>query len=467
MLCPCCFKLIFTVQSSFMNRTIIVLILIGLFSYAVKAQDNLNMELIYHWDEGGTVASSAWGNIYNEVWGYVQDEREYAIIGTTEGTHFLDITDPSEPVEVDYVAGTQQGPIVVHRDYHNLDNYLYMVCQEGQSSLQIADLSYLPDSVHVVYDSDEILVGSHNIFIDTTQAVLYAVFNFVTGTNNIVRWQRIDISEPENPVLIDQSTTGPYIHDLYVDDGLAFMNRGNTDMAVYDFNQEPPAILGGIDGYIGQGYNHSGYPTPDLNTYVMGDETHGSPIKILDVSDLTDIEVLSTVTSGIDELSIAHNQIVHEGRMYSAYYYDGIYAWSIEDPSNPVLLGYYDTSELNHQQSYEGAWGVYPFLPSGNILVSDMQTGLWIFQLDPILSTKDDDFDIPVNLWPNPADDVLNVQTSAQVESFSVVDLGGKVILSGKTKSQAQLDISDLAKGIYVLKLNSDRGILNKKFIVK
>jgi choice-of-anchor B domain-containing protein len=434
---------------------------------AAFAQESLNMEMVYHWDEGGTIASSAWGNIYNEVWGYAQDGREYAIIGTTEGTHFLDITDATEPVEVDFVAGAAQGPVIVHRDYHNLDNYLYMVCQEGQSTLQIADLSYLPDSVHVVYDSDEILVGSHNIFIDTTQAVLYAVFNFINGTNNIVRWQRIDISDPVNPSLIDQTTSGPYIHDLYVDDGIAFMNRGNTDMAVYDFNQDPPAILGTIDGYIGQGYNHSGYPTPDLNTYVMGDETHGSPIKILDISDLTDIEVLSTVTSGVNDLSIAHNQIVYQNRMYSAYYYDGIYAWSIEDPENPVLLGYYDTSELEHQQSYEGAWGVYPFLPSGNILVSDMQTGLWIFQLDPILSAENTDRENVVNIWPNPVSETLNIHSSAYIHSFSIRDLGGKEVVSGKTGLSNTIDVGALDKGIYILQLESDKGLLNKKFIVK
>jgi len=424
------------------------------------------MELIHHWDEGGTIASADWGNVYNEIWGYAEDGREYAIIGTTEGTHFLDITDPTDPVEVDFVAGAQQGPIVVHRDYHNLDNYLYMVCQEGQSSLQIADLSYLPDSVHVVYDSNEIFRGTHNIFIDTTQAVMYAVFNYVNGINNIVRWQRIDISDPENPSLIDQTTSGPYIHDLYVDDGIAFMNRSYTDMAVYDFNQDPPAILGNIDGYIGQGYNHSGYPTPDLNTYVMGDETHGSPIKILDVSDLSDIEVLSTVSSGINNLSIAHNQIVHENILYSAYYYDGIYAWSIEDPSEPVLLGFYDTSELMHQQSYEGAWGVYPFLPSGNILVSDMQTGLWIFQLDPVLGTEDSDLD-SVSLWPNPASDYINIQANTEVRSFVITSMSGKNVMEGLTKSQSQIDIRELKQGIYVLRLESDRGILNKKFIVR
>lgn len=425
------------------------------------------MELIYHWDEGGTVASSAWGNIYNEVWGYAQNDREYAIIGTTEGTHFLDITNLSEPIEVDFVAGAAQGPAIVHRDYHNLDNYLYMVCQEGPSTLQIADLSYLPDSVHVVYDSDEILVGSHNIFIDTTQAVMYAVFNIVNGTNNIVRWQQIDISDPVNPSLIEQTTSGPYIHDLWVDDGIAFMNRGNTDMAVYDFNQSPPDIIGTIDGYIGQGYNHSGYPTPDLNTYVMGDETHGSPIKILDISDLTDIEVLSTVTSGVDDLSIAHNQIIYENRMYSAYYYDGIYAWSIEDPENPILLGYYDTSELSHQQSYEGAWGVYPFLPSGNILVSDMQTGLWIFQLDPILSTETEEYQSALNIWPNPASESLHIHTKASVDYFSVTDLGGKRVLEGKMQSSGSIDVDELEKGIYILHLESDRGLLNKKFIVQ
>ena len=68
--------------------------------------------------------------------------------------------------------------------------------------------------------------------------------------------------------------------------------------------------------------------------------------------------------------------------MYTAHYHDGVYIHDISDPNNPILVAFYDTFDPTHYNSYMGAWGVYPFLPSGNILVSDMQTGLYVFEID-------------------------------------------------------------------------------------
>ncbi len=346
-----------------------------------------------------------------------------------------------------------------------------MVCQEGESSLQIADLSYLPDSVHLVYDSNELLKGSHNIFIDTTQAILYTVFTYRDGVNGIIRMQRIDISNPEEPVIIDQSLTGPYIHDLYVDDGLALLNRGNTDMSIFDYNTSPAEFLGSIDNYPGQGYNHSGYPTPEGDIYVMADETHGSPIKILDISDPSDIQVLATVSSEVNELSIAHNQILHENKMYSAYYYDGVYVWSIEDPENPILLGFYDTSTIPHQTSYEGAWGVYPYLPSGRLLVSDMQTGLWVFELDATLGVTSMDKVEPLRLWPNPAESFIQIDNSTFQNGacYTIFDVAGKIVLTGNSASQNNLRIGTdgLENGLYTVTLQDQNVIQSAKFVIQ
>ncbi len=440
-----------------------------LFSLAGSAQDSLHMETLFHWDGSNAVGSQLYDNVYNEVWGYAQDGREYAIIGTSAGTHFFDITEPENGVEVDFVAGRQQGPVVVHRDYHNMGAHLYMVCQEGLSSLQIADLSYLPDSVHVVYDSDELIRGSHNIFIDTVQAKLFSGVTIRPGVNTIIRLQVLSLAEPLNPVVISQQTSGVYTHDMYVNDGRAILNQEFSGMAMYDFSNVPSIFLGSITNYPGVGYNHSGYPTPDGTIYAMADETHGSPIKILDISDPSDIQVLSTVSSGVDELSIAHNQIVHENKLYSAYYYDGIYVWSIEDPENPVLLGYYDTSILPHDDTYEGAWGVYPFLPSGNILVSDMQTGLWVFTLDATLATTFGSEKPAVKTWPNPVSEQLNFSISENIDlkEYSIISMTGKQVGSGVLEKPRQaINLSALASGIYILRLEQDGNpIAHTKFV--
>ena len=93
--------------------------------------------------------------------------------------------------------GRYTGSDAIHRDYHDYQNYLYAVCDEGPSSLQIMDLSFLPDSVSVIYDDDSLITRSHNIFIDTAYAKLYSCSNKNSGGSNALKV--LDISTPTNP----------------------------------------------------------------------------------------------------------------------------------------------------------------------------------------------------------------------------------------------------------------------------
>ena len=144
-----------------------------LFTTTIQAQDSENINLLYQWSVDTLIGSEAFDNVYNEVWGVVVDDREYAIIGSTAGTHFFDVTNHSTASEIAFVAGRVVGDEIIHRDYHDYQNYLYAVSDEGLSSLQIIDISTLPDSVSVVYDSSDLFYRSHNIFIDTAKARLY------------------------------------------------------------------------------------------------------------------------------------------------------------------------------------------------------------------------------------------------------------------------------------------------------
>ena len=58
-------------------------------SFGYLAQDSLNMKVLYNWKDNSLSATNLYNNAYNEVWGYAKNGREYAIIGTTRGTHFL------------------------------------------------------------------------------------------------------------------------------------------------------------------------------------------------------------------------------------------------------------------------------------------------------------------------------------------------------------------------------------------
>ena len=128
------------------------LLLLGLFAWSgLSAQDAFNAELLFHWYDSEIPGSNVYDNAYNECWGMVQDGREYAVIGTTLGTHIFDVTEPETAYEAAFVEGAVTGGIIIHRDFHDYNGYLYAVADEGFSSLQIIDITGLPDAVEVVF----------------------------------------------------------------------------------------------------------------------------------------------------------------------------------------------------------------------------------------------------------------------------------------------------------------------------
>jgi choice-of-anchor B domain-containing protein len=431
-----------------------------LFTTTIQAQDSENINLLYQWSVDTLIGSEAFDNVYNEVWGVVVDDREYAIIGSTAGTHFFDVTNPSTASEIAFVAGRVVGDEIIHRDYHDYQNYLYAVSDEGLSSLQIIDISTLPDSVSVVYDSSDLFYRSHNIFIDTAKARLYT-------TNG-------DIYTLENPIdpkfLYNTSLLSS--HDVYVENDTAYINTGTLGFVIVDFSQttlenQSHEVIGTLPTYPDQGYNHSGWITPDGNYYAMADETWGMRMKMLDISDFSNIEVVALFGSGVDENSIPHNQIINGNYLYTAYYHDGFYVHDISDPFTPILIGYYDTFEPDHHESYMGAWGVYPFLPSGNILISDMQTGLYLFEVnyDNPLGT-----DVLVNnknaIYPNPCSDVLNLNLTNKSQ-VNLYDIQGNKVFNASDVYNIQLNTNFLSNGIYILKLTDETGVSTHKISVQ
>lgn len=410
--------------------------------------------LLDNWDDETLVGSFAYDNTYNEIWGVVVNDREYAVIGSTAGTHFIDVTDPSVVSEVAFVAGAVQGGSIIHRDYHDYQGYLYAVADEGAAStLQIIDFGALPDSVEVVYDSQEFFFRSHNIFIDTSSARLYAA---PAGTSQgFIRLRVLSLENPEAPTLLAdysdiQGNSLGGIHDLYVRDNIGYLNLGSSNgLMIADFTDPAaPVHLASMTTYEQQGYNHSGWLSEDGSTYYLADETHGKDIKAVDVSDLTDVQVVKTFNAeSADNNSIPHNLIVRGDYLYASYYYDGLQVYDISNPTDPQRVLSYDTYSLPNNSSYKGAWGVFPYLPSGNILVSDMQTGLYVFKNveESLVGTSDPDETLnDIQVSPQPFDTNISVRftlTKAQTINITMLDPTGKVVQS--------LDRADLPKGEY------------------
>ena len=260
--------------------------------FSILSFSQLNSTLLFHWDDSTIIGSSAYSNAYNECWGFKVNNTEIAVIGSTEGTHFFNVTDPQNSTEVAFVAGAYTGSGVVHRDYHDFQGYLYIVCDEGwsTSTLQIVDISNLPTSVNVVYDSDSLFNTSHNIFIDTATAKLYAC-----ASNSAMDIYSLHI--PTLPNLIYSYNDVGHVHDAYVINDTAFLNCGNDGLRIVDFHYLDLAggmawvELASFTSYPDAGYNHSGWLSDDGTIYVMQDENHGYDVKILDVSDFNNITV--------------------------------------------------------------------------------------------------------------------------------------------------------------------------------
>ncbi len=423
------------------------------------------INLLYNWQDNSLVGSSAYDNTYNEIWGVEVNDHEIAIIGSTDGTHFIDVTDIQNAQEIAFVAGGYQGTGVIHRDYHDYNGYLYIVCDEGYSSstLQIVDISDLPNSINVVYDSNVLFRTSHNIFIDTLKARLYAC------ANENAAMSIYDISNPVNPTLIYEYDDVGHVHDIYVENDTGYANCGSQGLRVIDFtnlNQNGNYnTLAVFDDYPDEGYNHSGWLHKSHDFYVMADENHGYKMKLLDVSDLNNITVVSLFNSDVNPNSIAHNQIIVDDILYTSHYYDGLVIHDISDPYNPQLIGMYDTCEDSIYNNYKGAWGIYPFFNSGKILISDMQNGLFVFDFNNISSVSNDLQNDNITIYPNPFIDYFNIKSDNEFNLIELYNIDGKII--NLYVNSDNINTEFLKSGLYFLKIYYDNKIVVEKIVKK
>ncbi|MAQ31272.1 MAG: hypothetical protein CMD26_00865 [Flavobacteriales bacterium] len=424
-----------------------------------------NLELLFQWTDDGTVLNvesdpgDNWvGNIYNEIWGFVQNDHEFAVIGSTQGTHIFDVTDPANSYLVASINGASTSSDVVHRDFHTYNGFLYAVADEMNSStLQIIDINNLPNSAAVVYDSNDMITRSHNIFIDEQNGIMYSCGGKINGNANYL--SLISLEDPQNPVFLTDYNAHGYVHDIYVINNVGYLNAANNGLHIVDFSDySNPQTLGSLTEYPYQGYNHSGWLTEDGNTYVLADENHGYKMKVCDVSNPSEINVVSTILSDVSENSIPHNLIIKDNLLYVSHYYDGLWIWDITNPANPSYVASYDTYPLENGNSYKGAWGVYPLLPSGNILVSDMQYGLFVLAPPAESNTYISDNSNKEILFPNPCKDFIQIQTQNEFHKIDIYDIWGKLIISECPNSNNYtLDISNISNGIYFLSINNKK----------
>jgi choice-of-anchor B domain-containing protein len=380
-----------------MNRASLLAAILSLFCLNTQAQTSHNMTLLGNFHDPSLPSAS--GTRYNDVWGWTDcEQREYAILGSAKYVHFFNIENPASPQQVGFFTG---GSTTVWRDMKTFRDRAYAVCDNCNEGLMIFDLSDMPSSVTKTNQTTQFFSSAHNIYIDENAGRLY-VAGSNTKSNGVII---LDLNaDPDNPAQIgNPSLPGGYIHDIYVRNHIAYGSSGSNGLWVYNLsNPQNPVLLGTLTDYPQSGYNHSSWLSENGQHLVMADETHNKGIKMVDVSDLSDMTVTDVFRSALlapaDTASIAHNPFIRDEYVFISYYHDGVQVFDMSNPSNVVKVAWYDTYPGHTNYSgYKGCWGVYPFLSSGKILASDQTNGLFILSLNNI--TLDP---IPHPTYPTP-----------------------------------------------------------------
>lgn len=334
------------------------------------------MTLQSNWD--GTIYD------YNDVWGYADfSGKEYAIIGSKTEVHFVEVTNPTNPI---LIAEFALGSNTSWRDIKTFSHYVYVV-SEGFSNegLVVFDLCDIANGNIVKVSQENGVFGkAHNIFIDAKNKRLYAVGSN-TQSNGIIVY---DLSKnPGKPTLLTKTRlAGGYIHDIFIRDNLAFCSHGYNGLYIYDFsNPIIPILKASIET---GGYNHSSWGLSKDNLLIFAQEVPtGLPLGIIDYSDYlnNDLEVIKSfkkpLLGPIHQNNTPHNPYMIGDYAVVSYYEDGVVIFDLTNPLEPDTIAYYDTYPDNTTYNgYEGCWGVYPYLPSGNILASDISKGLFILK---------------------------------------------------------------------------------------
>lgn len=323
----------------------------------------------------------------SDCWGWTApDGAEYAFMGTQEGIVVIQ-TDPSIRV-IDTILGPM-GTSATWRDMKTYRHYLYSVSEQSglRSGLGIADLQYLPDSVHyvgAVPTNGRDSYTSHNLTIDTTRG-----FAYIEGQTDSNSVHILSLANPEMPQYVGSfgpSDGASTIHDLYADNDTLYLAEGfSSTWSIWDLSiKSSPQMLVQVSVPSG-GFVHNIWPTANANYVVTTEETRRKTVKIWDIRDFSDIRVVGEYL-GPSEL--AHNAHVQDGLLYISHYESGVIAVDIDDPTRPDEVARFDTFTESESPNFRGCWGVYPHTRNGQIYASNMDGYFTILRLLPGCETK-------------------------------------------------------------------------------
>ncbi len=357
-----------------------------------------------------------------DIWGFLDlnTQREYAIVGYSSGTAVYDVSNAENPREVGFIDGqsTTWRDVKVYQFWNANDNrwnaYAYVTADNASDGLFIIDLSQLPQRIsRISYSSD--FTQAHNVYLvgidfGTGLSITGDVPTLILAGSDRSdgRFRAYSLADPAAPSFIATPVTPAnqasgnrlYMHDaasMVVSDSrkdTQCVNAGGSDHCdvLFDFNESTvdiwditvrtmPVRLSQLP-YSNSGYTHSGWPSEDQQFLFVQDELDerdrglATTLRVLSISDLNSPTLVGSWTGPSN--AIDHNGFARGNRYYMSNYSRGLSILNITNPLSPTLAGRFDTYPSSDGVGFPGNWGTYPFLPSGNIALSDIDSGFYM-----------------------------------------------------------------------------------------
>ncbi|TXB68955.1 choice-of-anchor B family protein [Phaeodactylibacter luteus] len=349
----------------------VLLLALGIFATsAISAQ--LNMDLL---------SQVQYNTDLNDIWGWADPETgvEYAIVGLRNGVSIVSLADPENAEEVARIPGQNS----TWRDMKTLGHFAYITTDQGGTTegVTVIDLSQLPEAAPYYHWTPELeglglLQTCHNIYIDEFGFAYLAGCNINNGGMLILNVDT-ETGEPE----FVAPAPNVYSHDVYtVNNHMYASEIYQGRMAIYDVADKNNIQLLGTQP-TPFNFTHNIWVNDAETVAFTTDEVGNAPVAAYDITDFGNIEELDLYRpiETLGENVIPHNVHVWDDYLLISYYTDGGRVVDASRPDNLIEVGNYDTF-LGGNGGFSGAWGLYPFLPSQTVLVSDINSGLYVLQ---------------------------------------------------------------------------------------
>lgn len=358
----------------------------------------------------------------NDCWGWTDSTtgREYAIMGVNNGTSFIDITDSTSPI---YLGKLPTATVDSSwRDMKVYNDHVYIVSEAGDHGLQVFNLANLrgidSEQVFSADYTDKSFGQAHNIAINEDSGYAYIAGARTKGI------YALNLSNPLAPKLELEGSQFGYSHDAQIvnykgPDQDHFgkeiyigSNENKVDIVDVTDKSEPKLISTFL--YDHQ-YTHQAWLTDDHKYALLGDELDEvdsnyelkadakTRTVIIDLSDLDKPELHHDYEA--ETKAIDHNGYVKGTEFFLASYTAGLRVLDILniDQKSISEIGFFNTfidhndsglpnsttvksqdpdgdhsGKKGNSEAFNGAWSVYPFFKSENIIISDINSGLFI-----------------------------------------------------------------------------------------